>query len=247
MDGQPTPLLSREAPPQTLNFRAFLEQKLESSGKIPKRERTRERLRIATIQVLDERGYQAMRAIDVTEAAGLAEGSFYVYFKSKVDITVDILETYFLEFLSLAGASERGMGRFEAIQAVNRRWLQVAAANPGIMRCVLQTSFEVPEIAELINRFDRVWHERVMASVRRRGAGEVSLLAVYLLGGMMDEIARRLLVYPDQQLVAKLAEIGADEIAVADAASAIWHRILYPGLPIETELSDAALALAGHL
>ena len=107
MDGQPTPLLSREAPPQTLNFRAFLEQKLESSGKIPKRERTRERLRIATIQVLDERGYQAMRAIDVTEAAGLAEGSFYVYFKSKVDITVDILETYFLEFLSLAGASER--------------------------------------------------------------------------------------------------------------------------------------------
>ncbi|WP_181160060.1 TetR/AcrR family transcriptional regulator [Sandaracinobacter neustonicus] len=247
MHGQPTPAEKPDDAPDMLNFCAFLETKLEQAGKIPKRDRTRERLRIAAVRVLDERGYHTMRAIDVTEAAGLAEGSFYVYFKSKLDISVDILQSYFLEFLSLAAASDRGMGRLEAIQAVNRRWLQVAAANPGITRCVLQTSSEVPEIAELVTRFDRVWNERVLAGAERRGGAEVSLLAVHMLGGMMDEITRRLLVYPDPQLVAKVQDVGADLDAVADAASAVWHRILYPGLPLDAELSDPARALAGRL
>jgi AcrR family transcriptional regulator len=229
------------------SFEAFLRARLEGDATLPKRERTRERLRIAAVQVLDERGYNGMRAIDVTEAAGLAEGSFYVYFRSKVDITLDILESFFLEFLQMEHATRAGEGRFASIQAVNRRWLDVAAANPGLMRCALQTAHEVPEISALTTQLDLQWQQRIISGVKRRGGGTVTPLMVYLLSGMVDEITRRLIVYPEEPLLALLKQLGADHLDVADAASAIWHDILYPGLPLDCELSPAARALAGRI
>lgn len=237
------------SPIATLSYLEFLTQRLEAMPKSPKRARTRERLRIATIEVLNERGYNAMRAGDITEAAALAEGSFYVYFKSKADITLDVLTEFSAEFMALGSVTSRGMSAFEAIQAVNRRWIGVATANPGLMRFILQTSNEVTEFQATVNRFNRIWHERVGAGVaRRRNLDEhsgISRLVLYLLGGMTDEIVRRLIVYPDGELLEIMKEIGADNEAVADAASAIWFRVLYPNRDLNAELSPAASHLAG--
>ena len=230
---------------QELDYKAHLERRLAAAGSLPKRERTRERLRIALIQVLDQKGYLDMRAVDVTQAADLAEGSFYVYFRSKVDITLDVLRTFFLDFLDLQHSSKSSMGRFEAIQAANRRWLAVAYANPGIMRCLLQTANEVPEIAAFADEIDGLWSERIRQGVQRRRGVDVPILAVKLLSGMMDELTRRLVVYRDEDLFAKMATVGAGYLDVADAASAIWYRILYPDLPLDAPLSPAARALAG--
>jgi AcrR family transcriptional regulator len=224
-----------------LSFVGYLEAQL-AARKCRKGQRTRERLRIATAKVLSERSFNEMRALDITEMAALAEGSFYLYFKNKTEVTVSVIEEFCTEFLGLQGLSQPSMSRFEEIRVANRRWLQVAAANPGLMRCFLQASHEVPELSAVVNQLNRRWHQRIVESVARRSSegSSVSILAVYLMGGLIDEITRRMIIYPDSEMLAALGAAGVDLDSAADAASVVWHRILYPSLDLEPDMMPSA-------
>lgn len=214
-----------------------------------KGQRTRERLKIAAAKVLEEKGYHALRVADVTETAKVSEGSFYVYFRDKTDATLAVLTTLLDDFFSVNLTSEADEGPFDTIRRTNRRWLAICRSNSGLMRCVLQVGDEDPVFARMVQDTNRRWYERIAASVIRRypqgalSAGAV-LLVAYMLGAMMDDLARKLIIYPDEGLQTLLVELEADEMAMADAASALWMRVLYPGLPIERDLSPAAQVIA---
>lgn len=217
---------------------------------MPKRDRTRERLRIATLQVLNQRGYEDMRTLTITEQARLSEGVFYQYFKSKVDITIDLLQEFYNGFALVEISQQRSEGPFEAIKAANRIWLELAVSNPGLMRCIFQAGNEVPEIATLVSQVNKNWYARAQHAVERHRPSlqkSSMILPLYMLGGMMDELARRLVVYPDPELLAVMAEIGADHDAVADAASVIWFRILYLDDEVPLVISDQAQKLIGQM
>jgi TetR/AcrR family transcriptional regulator, transcriptional repressor for nem operon len=234
----------------TDSFLEHLETRLAAQTGLAKRERTRERLRIAAVQVLNERGYEDMRTLTITEQAGLSEGLFYVYFKSKVDITLNIVSEFYQAFLELPTLSQPKAPAFQVIQAANRRWIKVAFANPGLMRCIFQAGNEVPEFAALISKLNKAWYDRVLQSVQRRrsrGGRNQSMLPLFMLGGMMDELIRKLIVYPDPEFLAVIEKSGSDHDAVADAATMIWYRVLYLDDDMPAGLSDKAQLLAGHL
>jgi TetR/AcrR family transcriptional regulator, transcriptional repressor for nem operon len=232
------------------SFLAFLEARLAKQGGAPKRERTRERLRIATLQVLNERGYEDMRTLTITEKAGLSEGLFYVYYSSKVDITLDLLKEFYRDFVRLDNSAQSIKGPFEVIKAANRHWLHLAVANPGLMRCIFQAGNEVPEFAALISKVNRDWYTRAFNAVKRHKPTTregATMLPLYMLGGMMDELARKLVVYPDPELIAVIEENGSDFDAVADAATMIWYRVLYLEHEIPDNISSLAQQLVGHI
>ena len=52
----------------------------------------RERITDAAIAVFAEKGYRAARVSDVAQAAGVADGTIYLYFKNKEDLLVSIFE-----------------------------------------------------------------------------------------------------------------------------------------------------------
>jgi TetR/AcrR family transcriptional regulator, fatty acid metabolism regulator protein len=60
-------------------------------------ERTKEQLIAAAIDIFDERGFHKSRVSDIVAKAGVAQGTFYIYFKSKEDIFLAIC----LEFITL--------------------------------------------------------------------------------------------------------------------------------------------------
>jgi TetR/AcrR family transcriptional regulator, transcriptional repressor for nem operon len=230
------------------SFLTYLETRLAEQKAMAKRDRTRERLRIAMLQVLNERGYEDMRTLTITEKAGLSEGSFYVYFKSKVDITLDLLEEFYNNFVGLDKSIKSAAGPFDVIKMANRHWLHFAVANPGLMRCIFQVGNEVPEFAALISKVDKDWYTRAFNAVERRKPGvrkSEMMLPLYMLGGMMDELVRKLIVYPDPQLLAVIDANGADYDAVADAATMIWYRVLYIDDQMPEPMSDLARQLFG--
>jgi TetR/AcrR family transcriptional regulator, transcriptional repressor for nem operon len=232
------------------SFLNFLETRLAEQQGLPKRERTRQRLRIATLQVLNERGYEDMRTLTITEQAGLSEGLFYVYFKSKVDITLDLLDEFYKDFVRREISAGASAGPFGVMKAANRHWLHLAVANPGLMRCIFQAGNEVPEFAELISRVNKAWYTRAFNAVERHKPAarkNAMMLPLYMLGGMMDELARKLVVYPDPELLAVIEENGSDYDAVADAATMIWYRVLYPDEAIPEDVSDLAQRLVGQI
>jgi AcrR family transcriptional regulator len=229
-----------------LSFIDFLDHRLKTTPPRQKGLRTRERLRIATARVLDSKGYHALRVIDVADEAGVAEGSFYVYFKDKteaaLDVLTELLEDFQIQDIVLPAVSG---SPFASIRHANRHWLAFCRANQGLMRGVLQVGDELPRFASLVQQSNHHWYSHVAASVvKHHPAGAVSpegaLLAAYLLGTMMDEIARKLIVYQDRKFVMLLASLRADDDALADAASVLWMRALYPGWPLDGELPHAA-------
>jgi hypothetical protein len=60
----------------------------------------------------------------------------------------------------------------------------------------------------------------------------------------MDELVRKLVVYPDARFLELLKELDADDSAVADAASVIWLRIFHPNARPSRNLAPAAASLA---
>lgn len=234
----------------TMSYTDHLEAMLRDSPPKQKGLRTRERLKIATARMLEQRGYHAMRVVDVTQCAGLAEGSFYVYFKDKTEATLAVLTALLEEFFEHHLRNATGQSPMDAILHTNRLWIAVCRANAGLMRCILQLSDEEPEFARLGQRTNHKWYARVAQSLVRKRESEdadSALLTAYMLGSMMDEIVRKLIIYPDPELEALFARHGANDDAVADCASLLWHKALYPGDPIPENIAPMARELAHWL
>ncbi|MES2057166.1 MAG: TetR/AcrR family transcriptional regulator [Pseudomonadota bacterium] len=234
--------------PENPSFITFLKERLAQNPPQQKGTRTRERLKIAAAEVLEEKGYLATKAGDIAARAGVAEGSFYIYFKDKTDSTITVLTTLLDEFILLPSeAADTSEHPFKAIRRANRRWIAVARANPGLMRCVLQLGDENADFAAVVQRTNRNWFGHVARRVvRRRGVIDQAptLFAVYLLGAMMDELLRKLIVYPDRDFLTLLQNLHGDDEMVADATSVMWLRVLYPNESLPRNLPRAVKAFA---
>jgi TetR/AcrR family transcriptional regulator, transcriptional repressor for nem operon len=227
-----------------------MERQLRDEPPKQKGERTRLRIRLATAKVLEKNGYLAARVADITNEAGLAEGSFYVYFKDKTDAALDVLTELAEEFNLLQHEHVADDSAMAAIRHTNRHWFAICRNNAGLMRCILQLGDEVPAFAQLAQRSNVTWYEVVTRSVLRRhpdGAIDKNdiLLAVHMLGSMMDELTRKLIVYPEPSFVKLMSKLKLDDNGLADAASVIWFRTLYPNKKLTDELSGAAARIAG--
>lgn len=210
--------------------------------------RTQALLQIAAAKVLDQKGYHGLRITDVTQAAAVAEGVFYLYFKDKTAVTLSVLTGMLEDFFASRMARTGAPTTAEAIRKANREWIGLCRENAGLMRCVFQLADEEPAFGHLLHRTNRQWIGRVAERFTRRGGGERgALFGAYLLGSMMDEIVRKLIVYPDPEFLAVLSELDADDAAVADGATLMWLKVLYAKPPRLEGLSLAAETLASWI
>jgi len=224
-------------PQSPLSFIDYLETRLRETPPAQKGARTRERLKIATAKMLESNGYHAMRVVDITQAAGVAEGSFYVYFNDKKEASLTALSSFIEDFVNNVAPTAAVNTAFDSIRIANRRWLALCQANAGLMRCVFQVSDEDRDFARLVQQAMHKWYVDIAKNIcfeRRHADSKAVLLAIYLLGSMMDELVRKLIIFPDDEFLKLLRQLGADHDAVADAASLIWIRVFgSPNEPLE--------------
>lgn len=233
-----------------VSYRAQLARRLETDPPKRKGERTRERFKLATASVLERAGYNAMRVSDITQAAKSSDGSFYMYFTDKKDVALTVLRE-FLEGMQLVGVKQAGQEHapFESIHYANASWIATVRANAGLMRSVFQMSDEDGDFSDLVHSTNRAWYERVARSVVKnhpQGAvdPDAALFAAWALGSMMDEIMRRVVVYPDAHLIRFLEKAAPGQDDLAMALSVIWFRVLYPRLEAPQSLNGLALSVA---
>jgi AcrR family transcriptional regulator len=241
-----TKAAAKPAPIHELCFIAYLESRLGNSPPKQKGQRTRERLKISAAQLLQDKGYLALKVSDVTARAGVAEGSFYMYFRDKTHATRIVLEEFLSEFIATMMRPVAPRSLFQSICDTNRRWIAIARANDGLFRCLLQFSDSDAEFAALVQSSNRGWYTRVLRSLgdTEESQSATHLLLIYLLGAMMDDLLRKLVVYPDQHFRALLDSIGATDDDVADAASVMWMRTLHGEVPSNEQLSPVVQSIA---
>jgi TetR/AcrR family transcriptional regulator, transcriptional repressor for nem operon len=219
--------------PYAESLRAALEQDTTRR----KGERTRDRLRVATAEALEARGYTRLRVSDICERAGVSPAAFYQYFPNREAITVEVLSDFMQTTVRPAQPVAPAATRFEALYAANLAWIASTRVNAGLVRCLLQLGDQVPSFRRRAERLNVEWYEHVagaiVRSARRVDARhDVMRLAVHALGGMMDEVARTMLLAPASRVRRLLRDTAPTDEALAEFLSVLWYRALFGRDPV---------------
>jgi AcrR family transcriptional regulator len=112
--------------------------------------RTRRRLLAAAEQVFADLGYHDASIVKITEAAGVAQGTFYLYFTSKqeiFDVLVEDLNRRVRHAMSQASAG--GKDRLEVERLGFEAFFRFTAEHPALYRVIRQAEFVSPRMLRL--------------------------------------------------------------------------------------------------
>jgi AcrR family transcriptional regulator len=148
--------------------------------------RTRARLLQAAEEVFTDLGYHDASIVKIAEAAGVAPGTFYLYFAGKQEIFDELVEDLNRRVRrAMTDAASRGQTRTEAERLGFQAFFRFTAEHPGLYRVIRQAEFVSP-------RALRLHYERIVAGYVRglqeamaRGeiaSGDPEVLAWALMG-----------------------------------------------------------------
>lgn len=208
-----------------------------------KGQKSRAKLKVAALRVLEEVGYHKMRITDVTAEAGVASGLFYHYFSDLRSLVVEVLEDFVASALRLEEI-ERDVvngGWYERMFAHNRLVVRAYAERPGLMRALLQLADESEEFAGLLrqNFIQQLgWLTRYMPRLfPEAGLSEhQALMVVYALAGTGETILRDYYINREKVLVSQLLEV--DEMT--ELITVLFYRGLFLQMPPAKKLRYTA-------
>jgi AcrR family transcriptional regulator len=175
--------------------------------------RTRQRLLEAAETVFAEHGYHDASIVKLTEAAGVGQGTFYLYFGSKQDVFDELVRDLNRRVRhAMKEASSQGKTRLEAELLGFRAYFRFTADHPALYRIIRQAEFVSPEM--LRYHYDRLssgYVEGLRSAVER---GEIAELdpevAAWALMGMGELIGMRWILWEENHEMPKAV---LDELA----------------------------------
>jgi AcrR family transcriptional regulator len=107
---------------------------------------TRQRLFDAAEEIFAELGYHEASIVKITEAAGVAQGTFYLYFSSKQEIFEELVRDLNRRVRhAMAAGAERGSTRAESELLGFTEYFKFAAEHGALYRIIRQAEFVSPE------------------------------------------------------------------------------------------------------
>jgi AcrR family transcriptional regulator len=139
----------------------------------PRGERTRRRLLDAAEQAFAELGYHDASIVKITEAAGVGQGTFYLYFASKKAVFDEVvLDLNARVRHAMTEASAGGRTRAERELLGFGAFFRFTAEHPALYRIVRQAEFVSPETLQL--HYERLTDGYVQGLRAAMDAGEVA-------------------------------------------------------------------------
>ena len=104
---------------------------------------TRERLLAAAIDLLADGGLHGVTSHDIARRAGVASGTFYLYFRDKAEIHREILFSALFELRSRSGQALRGAdGPRAAAEARARALVEFATEHRAVVRILFRKDIQ---------------------------------------------------------------------------------------------------------
>jgi AcrR family transcriptional regulator len=136
---------------------------------------TRQRLIEAAEQVFAQVGYHDASIVKITEAAGVAMGTFYLYFRGKKEIFDELLRDLNRRVRhAMSEASSQGGTRLEQELLGFRAFFRFTAEHPALYRVIRQAEFVSPEMLRYhYEKLSRGYIEGLQAAAERGEVGEI--------------------------------------------------------------------------
>ena len=160
--------------------------------------RTRQRLLEAAERVFGELGYHDASIVKLTEAAGVGQGTFYLYFGSKQEVFDELVRDLNRRVRhAMKEASSRGQTRLEAELLGFEAYFRFTAEHPALYRIIRQAEFVSPKMLRYhYERLSAGYVEALRAAAER---GEIADLdpevTAWALMGMGELIGMRWILW----------------------------------------------------
>jgi AcrR family transcriptional regulator len=215
-----------------LKYSDLVEARMKEGPRKKKGDRTRDRLKVATIRILEEEGSGIPRISDICEKAGVSVGTFYLYFESNDEIVHDVLSGWVDTIRGHAPPSEGYEDAYEAMYVGSKRLIELYAVNSGLMQCLWRLRDRNTEFAKIWERNSLAWYQGVRSAVLDHSdvteLRESSYtLSFYVISSMMDEFLRTLFVSRDPDLHKTIQDTSITTDEMAEYLAVVWYRILY--------------------
>ena len=182
--------------------------------------RTRQRILDAAETVFVELGYHDASIVRITETAGVAQGTFYIYFAGKRQLFEELVDDLNRRVRhAMTEASGRGSSRMDAERLGFAAYFAFVAEHPGLYRIMRQAEFVAPH--QLRAHYDRIvsgYTERLRSAM---DAGEIPdgqpELMAWALMGLGEMVGMRWVLWQDG------APVPND---VLDSTASVVARIL---------------------
>ena len=168
----------------------------------PRGERTRAKLIAAAEVVFAKHGYAEASVSRITEEAGVGQGTFYLYFASKLEIFEELVEDLNRRVRhAMTEAAAGAEDRIAAERAGFRAFFAFTAEHPALYRVVREADVVRPKPLRLPHT--RLVEGYIEALTAARGAGEIGdidpTVAAWALMGIGEMIGMRWVLWGDQQ------------------------------------------------
>jgi AcrR family transcriptional regulator len=159
---------------------------------------TRRRLLDAAEAVFSELGFHDASVVKITEAAGVAAGTFYLYFDSKKAIFDELVRDLNRRIRhAMREGSDKGETRLQQELLGFEASFRFSSEHPALYRIIRQAEFVSPEM--LRYHYDRLSENYVEALRAASASGEIAKLdpdvAVWALMGVGEMIGMRWILW----------------------------------------------------
>jgi AcrR family transcriptional regulator len=189
----------------------------------------------AAAEILQHGGYHDLRIADVIERAGVARGTFYIYFRDKSDIVLSVLADFRQTLMTTANLDLRGQSWEQRIYTVNLQFALLHEHNAGLMQAFRQLVDEAEDFRTLRHQTERAWARRQYAAWSRRfgrpatpQASEALYRRLHAMRAMTEHLCMQIYI----ERMPELVDLYPTAQDVARVCSDIWIATM--GQPANT-------------
>ncbi|MGV8877093.1 MAG: TetR/AcrR family transcriptional regulator [Rhodoglobus sp.] len=168
----------------------------------PRGTRTKAKLIEAAETIFARHGYADASIVRITEEAGVGQGTFYLYFASKLEIFEELVEDLNRRVRwAMSEASAAATTRIESERAGFRAFFEFTAEHPALYRVVREAEFVSPRSLRL--HYSRIVDGYIAGLTEAQLLGEVGdidpTVAAWALMGIGEMIGMRWVLWGDAE------------------------------------------------
>jgi AcrR family transcriptional regulator len=212
----------------------ILQDRAIAMRKRRKRVRTKAALIAAAASELEKTGFDSLTVEGISDAAGMARGTFYLYYRKRSDIAAAVMKFYWALLRIHRPKGGARLDLRESIHRMNNFSARVAMKNARLLSGRETLMLENPYLARRFEAINHTWAGRVVRDVMARGIAtpvnntpDFLHLKARAVINMSDALLRD--IYRGFDLRADVPSVDPD--LVVRVMDDLWFRALYMEAP----------------
>lgn len=187
----------------------------------PKRVRTRARLIACAAREIATKGYEGLTIEGICAAAGMARGTFYLYYAHRSEIAVAVFRMFWT-LVYRQRPRLRGRSLADRIRVTNVFYLAVYSRNAAFLAGQSSLCREREDFAQWHDRMNHRWSLVIAANMPGDIPRNEKIFRARALVGMADELLSNIFTAHTPSL----RHWSDDPVRLAECLTHIWTRIV---------------------